>query len=99
MVVAVSMLFVLAPGQVRELLGERIGRLKDELAEIEAEIGSAPGLPRLFLLDEEYRRSILEAELAWTSGLFEEIDAGRLDWSEEFVREIGARFNPPADES
>jgi hypothetical protein len=43
-------------------------------------------LPRLSLLEEEYRRAVLQAELAWLRGLIEDPRDGRLIWSEEWLR-------------
>ena len=57
-----------------------------------------PDLPRLFLLEEEYRRAMLEAELAWVRGVIDDLRAGRLTWSEEFMRAAAAAFNPPEED-
>jgi hypothetical protein len=51
-------------------------------------------LPRLFLLEEEYRRAVLQAELAWIRAVCADIRSGRLNWDEALIREIGAEFNP-----
>ncbi len=69
-----------------------------DLAEAEAELAANEGLPRLFLLEEEYRRAVLQAELAWVRAVCAEIRVGRLSWDESWIREMGARFNPPTDE-
>ena len=34
------------------------------------------GLPRLFLLEEEYRKAMLEAEIAWVRGVIEDLRKG-----------------------
>jgi len=51
----------------------------------------------LFLLEEEYRRAVLTAELDWLGGVIADIEKGRLTWSEEWLREIAAAFMPPDD--
>ena len=96
-IAAVSMLFVLSPENVLGLLEARAERLAADLAQAEYELAAHPGLPRLFLLDEEYRREVLRAELAWIRPLCDDIRDGRLSWDDDWMREIGARFNPPAD--
>jgi DNA-binding PadR family transcriptional regulator len=97
-VAAVSLLFGLAPEDAREQLEVRAARLAAELAETESQLGAHPELPRLFLLEEEYRRALLEAELTWVRGVIEDLRAGRLTWSEQWLREIAAAFNPPDDD-
>ncbi len=95
---AVSMLFALPPDEARELLEGRAKRLAADLAEAESELAANRGLPRLFLLEEEYRRAVLQAELAWVRAVCAEIRVGRLSWDESWIRGVGAKFNPPTDE-
>ena len=64
-IAAVSVLFGLAPDDVRTQLAQRAERLAAELAQTEAIFTENPDLPRLFLLEEEYRRAVLAAELDW----------------------------------
>jgi DNA-binding PadR family transcriptional regulator len=98
-VAAVSLLFALAPDDAREQLEQRERRLAAELSETHAAMAEAPpGLPRLFLLEEEYRRAVLEAQLAWLRGVIDDLRERRLDWSEEWLREIAAAFVPTTDE-
>ena len=97
-IAAVSVLFGLEPEDAQRQLELRAERLEAELAATEAEIAGVPHLPRLFLLEEEYRRTVLQAELAWLRGVIDDLRAGRLSWSEEWLREIGAAFNPPEEE-
>ena len=63
---AVSILFALHPDEARAAArSARAEKLASELADTEATLKGAPAeLPRLFLLEEEYRRAVLEAELA-----------------------------------
>ena len=92
---AVSILFGLEPDDARAELEMRAEKLGASLADTESELaGAPPGLPRLFLLEEEYRKAVLEAELAWVLGVIEDLRAGRLTWSEEWLRELAAAFIP-----
>jgi DNA-binding PadR family transcriptional regulator len=97
-IAAVSILFGLEPEDARRQLELRAERLEAELAGAESELAGTPGLPRLFLLEEEYRRAVLEAEVGWLRGVIDDLRAGRLTWSEQWLREIGAAFNPPDEE-
>jgi DNA-binding PadR family transcriptional regulator len=98
-IAAVSIMFGLSPEDARAQLEERQQRLAAELADTEAELGGAPpGLPRLFLLEEEYRKTVLEAQLSWLRGVIDDLRERRLDWSEQWLREIAAAFIPADDE-
>lgn len=96
-IAAVSILFGLDPEDARRQLELRAERLEAELAETEAQLAAVPGLPRLFVLEEEYRRAVLTAEVEWLRGVIEDLRAGRLTWSEEWLRDVAADFNPPEE--
>jgi len=94
-VAAVSLVFALSPDDAREQLEQRERRLAGELAETEAAMTDVPpGLPRLFVLEEEYRRAMLAAELAWLRGVIDDLREQRLHWTEEWLREIEAAYLP-----
>jgi DNA-binding PadR family transcriptional regulator len=97
-IAAVSLLFGLAPDDARAQLELRAEKLAAELVETESQFVAVPDLPRLFLLEEEYRRAVLQAELTWVRSVVDDLREGRLTWSWEWLREIAAAFNPP-DES
>ena len=97
-IAAVSILFGLEPADARAQLERRADGLAGELADTEAQLAGNPGLPRLFLLEEEYRRTVLEAELGWLRGVIADLEAGRLTWSEEWLREVFAAFHPLDEE-
>jgi len=99
-IAAVSMMFALAPEDAQALLELRAQCLEAELADTERELADVPaGLPRLFLLEEEYRRAVLTAELAWLDGVIEDLRHGRLTWSEQWLREMAAAFIPPDEDN
>jgi DNA-binding PadR family transcriptional regulator len=98
-IAAVSLLFGLEPEDARAQLEQREQRLAAELADTKSAMaGAPPGLPRLFLLEEEYRTAILEAQLAWLRGVIDDLRERRLDWSQEWLREMAAAFLPPSDQ-
>ncbi len=78
---ALSFLPALPPDDVMKLLGERQLRLELELGHItsEIEIAKKQGLPRLFTVESEFRRALLEAELGYVRRLVLRIEAGTLE--------------------
>src|SRR6266545_4660505 len=93
-IAAVSVLFGLAPDDVRAQLAQRAERLAAELAQTEAIFTENTDLPRLFLLEEEYRRAVLVAELEWVRSVVSDLDAGVLTWTEEWLRGLAAAHDP-----
>jgi DNA-binding PadR family transcriptional regulator len=96
-IAAVSVLFGLAPDDARAQLQERADRLAAQLAETEAVFAENPDLPRLFLLEEEYRRTVLKAELGWVRSIVRDIDAGTLTWTEEWLMGLFEEHDPMKD--
>jgi DNA-binding PadR family transcriptional regulator len=81
---ALSFAMGLPPDQLREALERRAAVLRESLAKIEKVLDRCSGtLPRVTLLDDEYRRAVIAAELAWIDGLVEDLRTGALTWSEE----------------
>ena len=93
-IAAVSVLFGLEPDDARAQLQERADRLAAELAETDAVFAENPGLPRLFLLEEEYRRAILSAELDWVRSVIADLNAGSLTWTEEWLMGLFSEHDP-----
>jgi DNA-binding PadR family transcriptional regulator len=92
-VAAVSVLFGLAPEDAQSQLEVRSEKLAAALSDTVSELAGAPaGLPRLFLLEEEYRKAILEAELSWVQAVIADLREGRLTWSEQWLQEVAASF-------
>src|SRR5215208_6706219 len=88
--VAVSLLGLLTPEEALRQLETRVAALEDEAARIDSQFGTAAaeGLPRLFLLETEYQRATLEAELEWVRTVVDDLRTGRLTWSEEWLRQF-----------
>jgi DNA-binding PadR family transcriptional regulator len=89
---ALAFLPILEPAVVRSLLERRVTALEEKLAGV---VGQAPpGLPRLFLIEDEYRAAMLRAELAWVRALVDDLAAGRLTWDEALIQSTLAEFGP-----
>jgi DNA-binding PadR family transcriptional regulator len=98
-IAALSIVFGLPVDEARAQLELRAQRIAELLADTERALNGAPAdLPRLFLLEEEYRKTMLQAELGWLHGVIDDMSAGRLTWSEEWLRELFEAFLPTHDE-
>jgi DNA-binding PadR family transcriptional regulator len=88
---ALAFLPILEPAAVRELLSRRVTALEEKLAGV---VGQAPpGLPRLFLIEDEYRAAMIRAEVAWLQGLIAELASGSLTWDEALIQTTLAEFS------
>ena len=97
-IAALSILFGLEPDDARAELELRAEKLQAALDATKRGLAVADtGLPRLFLLEEEYRKAMLEAELSWLGGVIDDLREGRLTWSEEWLRELADKFLPADD--
>lgn len=76
-----SLLPILPPKDAVDLLEERCHRLELALAEAGAarEVASRRNVPRLFLIEAEYRWRLREAELAWVRQLIADVKSGQLE--------------------
>ncbi len=78
---ALSFLPALPPGDVIGLLRERALRLETEIAQAQAseDVAEKMGLPRLFSIEGQFRRVLLETELDFARRLASDIESGALD--------------------
>jgi DNA-binding PadR family transcriptional regulator len=98
-IAALSILFGLPVEEARGQLELRAERIAEQLGDAERSLREAPpALPRLFLLEEEYRVAVLRAELDWLRGVVDDLDQGRITWTEEWLRELMRTFLPTAQE-
>ena len=88
--VALAFLSILGPEKVRELLAARAAAQAAKLATIEEQ--APPGLPRLFLIEDEYRAAMLRAEVGWLRALIDDLADGTLTWDRTTIQETLERF-------
>ena len=83
-VAALSLIAALPPGEVAELLSRRLGRLAEQRAEIRELIDStlAGGVHPLFLVEEEYRLALLDAESVFVERFIERITHPETGWGQ-----------------
>ncbi|WP_442943964.1 PadR family transcriptional regulator [Nocardia sp. NBC_00508] len=77
-VAGLSILAVLPPDEVIELLGERLDALERTTETVRRELDelATTTLPRLFTVETEFGVAMLEAEAAWTRSLRDELTEG-----------------------
>ncbi len=89
---AVSLMALLQPAEALVQLETRAGALETELAEIADRLERAADLPRVVVLEEEYRRALRQAELVWVHGVIADLRSGALTWSMQYLQEFAARY-------
>jgi DNA-binding PadR family transcriptional regulator len=78
---ALSFLPSLSHEEAIEALTARIARLEQRLAAIEEGLAQGSAfLLRLFLVESEYQREVVVAELAYVRSLVDDLRAGRITW-------------------
>ncbi|HKD89571.1 MAG TPA: PadR family transcriptional regulator [Streptosporangiaceae bacterium] len=88
---ALSFLMMLTPDEARTALEQRASALRAQLATIEADLANyGATLPRVTLMDDEYQRTIISAELAWVDGVLADLSTGALSWSDEDFAALGS---------
>ncbi|HEV2370552.1 MAG TPA: PadR family transcriptional regulator [Streptosporangiaceae bacterium] len=97
-VTALSLIAALPPSQVPGLLRLRLTYLAQQQAETRGLIDTslANGVPGLFLIEEEYRLTLLDAESAFVGRLIQRITDPATDWTGPWAGFHGE--NPPAPE-
>jgi hypothetical protein len=88
---ALSFLMMLTPDEARAALEQRASALRGQLDTVEADLANyAPTLPRVTLMDDEYQRAVISAELAWVEGVIADLRTGALLWSYEEFAALGS---------
>lgn len=91
---ALATVMALAPHVVLAQLRRRTDALKQQLAESlsTTKEWQGKGLPRLCMLDDEYKQVLLKAEIKWMGGLIAELESGEMTWNEKWLRQLAAQF-------
>jgi DNA-binding PadR family transcriptional regulator len=78
---ALSLMPVLHPDHVLDLLRVRVRSLEKQIGEEQIMLDAArqAGLPRLLLIEAEYHVVLRETELAWVRNLADDLEAGTLE--------------------
>ncbi|WP_449313825.1 PadR family transcriptional regulator [Rhizobium sp. F40D2] len=89
----ISFLALLTPNDVLGLLEHRANAIESELRRIDGILQEAQAVPRLFLLEMEYLRALQATELSWVNAVVEDLRAGRITWTDEWLRQIAVQFS------
>lgn len=97
---ALAHLALLTPEEALTDLQQRLQRLHEEIAVGKARMIEADtyGVPRLFLLEDEYSRALLAAEQTWLQGVIADLASGRLTWDAIWLDSQRAAFGNDAPE-
>jgi DNA-binding PadR family transcriptional regulator len=80
---ALSFLMLLPPESAVQVFEERRTHLAQRITELDTDLASeyegAP-VPRVVLVETEYQRALVEAELHWTGALLDDLRSGALTW-------------------
>jgi DNA-binding PadR family transcriptional regulator len=95
-VAALSLIAALPPGEVAQLLAARLERLAAQRAEIRELVDRTvgAGLHPVFLIDEEYRLALLDAETAFVQRFLDRLTAPETAWAPEW-----AKFHEESEQS
>jgi DNA-binding PadR family transcriptional regulator len=86
---ALSFAMLLGPEQLLTVLERRSALLREGLAALDEQLGGAfDHLPRVTLIDTEYQRAVVAAELAWVERVMADLRSGELAWSHEELARI-----------
>ena len=94
---ALSFIMLLSPAEAASVLAQRATALRHQLAALEADLAAAAFLPRVVLMDDDYQRVMLTAELAWIDGVVADLRAGSWGWSYEEFAELAAHLQPDGE--
>jgi DNA-binding PadR family transcriptional regulator len=93
---ALSFAMMLGPEVTLSAFEERRAKLEKQHDQVRAglERAAAIGLPSVTTLDDTYLAAVTEAEIAWLSGVIEQLRGGEMTWS----RELLSQFDGEASE-
>jgi DNA-binding PadR family transcriptional regulator len=94
-VAALSLIAALPPGEVLVLLRRRLDRLAGQRAEIRDHVDTlvSGGLHPLFLVEEEYRLALLDADSAFTERFIGQITQPETGWGPQWAQFHGESLN------
>ena len=75
-IAGLSVLAVLNPQEVIELMRRRLDRLTETTDALRRQLEQASDVPRLFLIEDDYRIAMTRAEIDWTRSLLDELSNG-----------------------
>lgn len=100
-VAALSLIAAIPPAEAVRLLSARLGNLTREREQTRTLIDDtlAGGVPALFLVEEEFRLALLDAELAFVTRFISQINDPDNDWAREWARFHQSRHDSEGPQS
>lgn len=93
---ALAYLALLTPEDALLQLQARANALTAEVTRLDRQLDqAAQHVPRLFLIELEYLHTALTAERTWVQSLIDDLQTGRLTWSDAWKAEIAAQLSSP----
>jgi DNA-binding PadR family transcriptional regulator len=91
---ALAFMALLPPRRVRERLAARKSALEKRLVHARQGLKEAlrMGLPRLFVLEEEYKNAMTNAEIVWLEGIIADLDSRALTWSKAWIQKVAQQL-------
>jgi DNA-binding PadR family transcriptional regulator len=80
---ALSFAMLLGPRDLLTLLERRSAALRERVAALEREFAGYAHMPRVTLIEAEYQRAVVTAELDWVEAVVADLRSGALTWSHE----------------
>src|SRR5262249_18698093 len=78
---ALAFLPIITVDEARDALAQRLATLQTQLSAVDSEMAQAGSfLPRIFLVESEYQRAVLAAELDYVRSMIDALDTGKLEW-------------------
>jgi DNA-binding PadR family transcriptional regulator len=87
---ALAFVAPLAPAELKALLERRIEAQEARLTAIREQ--APPGMPRLFLIEDEYRAAMLTAEIAWLRSVVNDLGTGAFTWDLALIERTFQQF-------
>jgi DNA-binding PadR family transcriptional regulator len=87
---ALSFAMLLGPGELLALLERRSAALRAHVAVLDHELGQHSHLPRVTLIESEYQRAVVAAELEWVDAVAADLRSGELTWSHEELANLAS---------
>lgn len=96
---ALSFIMLLTPEEALAVLEQRAAALRDQLATVAADLRTySDALPRVVLMDDDYQRVMISAELSWVEGVAADLRKGNWGWTYEEFEDAAAAFLPEREQ-
>jgi DNA-binding PadR family transcriptional regulator len=83
---ALSFAIVLDPGELAAELARRLTAVQARVSQLDSHLQAyRETLPRIVLIETEYQRAIVHAEVRWLSSVIDDLQSGKLTWDNEQI--------------